>query len=111
MAMTGVTDSRSVLLGTLTEAQWQKQVVALAKSLGWNVWHPQIAVWSKSGWPDLVLCKPPRALFWELKTEKGKVNPNQEHWLGLLKACGLDVAVVRPSDREWVHAQLMGKTA
>jgi hypothetical protein len=105
--------TRAALLHTLetslSEREWQRQVVSLAKSLGWTIWHPQISVWSKGGWPDLVLLKPPRALFWELKTERGKLQPAQEHMLEMLTACGLNAAVVRPGNREWVHRQLMGE--
>jgi hypothetical protein len=105
--------TRAALLRTLdaslSEREWQRQVVSLAKSLGWEIWHPQISVWSKGGWPDLVLLKPPRALFWELKTERGTEKPAQKHMLRLLEMCGLTVAVVRPHDREWVHRQLMGE--
>jgi hypothetical protein len=39
----------------------------------------------------------------ELKSEKGKVTPAQQHWLDLLGACpGLEVHVWRPSDWDGV---------
>jgi hypothetical protein len=94
----------------LTEAEFQRQVVKLARSLGWETWHPQIAVWSKSGWPDLVLCKPPRLLFWELKTDKGKTSADQDKWLADLRACGQEARVVRPADRQWIHETLLGRS-
>ncbi len=102
---------RDVLDAALTEAQWQRQIVSLARQFGWTVWHPTIAVYSKGGWPDLVLLRPPRALFWEIKTERGKVSGDQQRMLDLLRACGLEVAVVRPSDWLWVHEQLLGNAA
>jgi hypothetical protein len=93
----------------LSEREWQEQIVRLARSLGWTVYHTYDSRRSASGFPDLVLLKPPRALFWELKTERGKLQPAQEHMLEMLTACGLSAAVVRPGDREWVHRQLMGE--
>ena len=93
---------------TLTEAQWQSQVVALARQCGWTQYHTFDSRRSAAGFPDIVLVKPPRILFWELKTERGKTTPDQEKWLGLLRACGLQAEVIRPSDREKVHRVLMG---
>jgi hypothetical protein len=49
------------------------------------------------GFPDLVLARPPRVIFAELKTAKGKLGPEQENWLAALTACpGVEVYVWRP---------------
>ncbi|MFH1602478.1 MAG: VRR-NUC domain-containing protein [Pseudomonadota bacterium] len=83
----------------VTEAEFQKQVVQLAKLLGWETYHPWLSVYSAKGWPDLALCRPPRLLLAELKTEKGKVSVSQQRWLDLLGQCdGVEVAIWRPSD-------------
>jgi hypothetical protein len=45
------------------------------------------SVHSPPGFPDLVLVKPPRVLFVELKTERGHLTEHQEWWLGHLVGC------------------------
>jgi hypothetical protein len=51
----------------MTEKQLQGAVVELAKRLGYLVYHTFDSRRSNPGWPDLVLCKPPRLIFAELK--------------------------------------------
>jgi hypothetical protein len=83
----------------LTEKEWQAQVLELAGLLGWATYHPWLSIHSPRGWPDLALVRPPRLLLVELKSEKGKVTPAQQHWLELLGACpGVEAHVWRPSD-------------
>src|SRR3989304_3464315 len=83
----------------VSEAEFQKQVVDIARAHGWRVTHFRPArtgrldqndkpVWSTplSGDPgffDLVLARffdVPRLLLVELKTEKGKESPAQVAW-------------------------------
>jgi hypothetical protein len=83
----------------LNEKQFQAQVVELAGVLRWATYHPWLSVHSPRGWPDLALCRPPRLVLAELKSEKGKVTPAQDQWLELLGRCpGVEVYVWRPSD-------------
>jgi hypothetical protein len=74
-------------------------VTALAKLLGWKVFHQWLSIRSESGWPDLTLVRPPRLVFAELKTERGKLTLAQDQTLDLLVACGAEVYVWRPY--EW----------
>lgn len=60
------------------------------------------------GFPDLVLIKGKRILFWELKTEKGKVFPNQQAWINALQEAGQEAEVMRPRDRDRMEAILQG---
>jgi hypothetical protein len=84
---------------TLTEKDWQRQVVDLAKTFRWTHYHPYLSIRSPRGWPDLALCRPPRLVLAELKSEKGKTSPAQDHWIELLRACdGVEVYVWRPAD-------------
>lgn len=47
-----------------------------------------------SGFPDLVLARDGRVMFFELKREDGKTTPGQDAWLSAL---GPDTYVIRPS--------------
>lgn len=87
----------------LTEKAWLAQVVELASMLGWEHYHPWLSVHSPRGWPDLALVRPPRLVLAELKSEKGKTTPAQDHWLELLGKCpGVEVYLFRPSDLDEV---------
>ena len=99
-----LTDQQRVLR-TVTEAQWQAQVVEYAQLRGWmvahfragqtskGVWMTQVAA-DGAGFPDLVLARNGEVLFAELKRETGKVSEAQQAWLAQLPAS----FVWRPSD-------------
>lgn len=90
-------------LPAVTEKDFQKQVVDLARILGWTVYHPMLSKWSERGWPDLTMVRPPRLVLAELKREKGTTSPDQDRWLGMLAACpGVEVFLWKPSDLERV---------
>lgn len=79
------------------------QVVDAARLFGWAAYHPFLSIHSPRGWPDLALCRPPRLVLAELKSEKGKTTPDQERWLELLGGCdGVEVFLWRPSDFDTV---------
>jgi hypothetical protein len=85
----------------LTEKDFQRQVLDLARILGWSSYHPMLSKWSERGWPDLAMVRPPRLVFAELKSERGRTSVHQERWLALLGACdGVEVFLWRPSDLE-----------
>jgi hypothetical protein len=91
----------------IAEKDFQKQVLQIAKLYRWHAYHPALSKWSERGWPDLALVRPPRLVFAELKSEKGKVTEHQERWLSLLRACpGIEVFLWRPSDLEQVAEAL-----
>lgn len=50
------------------------------------------------GFPDLTLMRAPELVFAELKTETGRVRPEQVRWIEELTKCGLRAFVWRPSD-------------
>jgi hypothetical protein len=82
-----------------TEAAFLRQVTDLAHLLGWSVYHPALSKWSERGWPDLALARPPRLVFAELKTDRGKTTVHQDRWLSLLRACpGVETYLWRPAD-------------
>jgi hypothetical protein len=93
-------------LSELTESQWQSQVIHLAKLRGWAYYHTVDSRKSNKGFPDLVLVRE-RVIYVELKTEKGRVRPEQQDWFELLALAGQEVYLWRPSDVEIVD-QVLG---
>jgi hypothetical protein len=91
-----------------TEKQWLEQVRDLAvRVYGWELYHPWLSIRSARGWPDIALVRPPRLVFAELKTDKGKTTPSQDRWLALLGECpGVEVYVWRPADMEHIEEVL-----
>ncbi|MDP9476328.1 MAG: VRR-NUC domain-containing protein [Actinomycetota bacterium] len=89
---------------SLSEKAFQAQVVALARMQGWRVYHAHDSRRSEPGFPDLCMVRSPRVVYAELKTETGKLSPDQVCWLEELKACpGVETFVWRPSD--WDEAR------
>ena len=84
---------------TVTEAAFQAQVIALAKTLGWSVYHTHDSRRSEPGFPDLVLVHPQRGVrFRELKKHNGRITRDQNRWLADLLHAGADADTWRPGD-------------
>lgn len=87
-----------------TEGELQAAVTHLATLYGWRWYHVYDSRRSNPGFPDLTLTRKGRLLFIELKSQRGKVRPEQQDWLNDLdeverKSGGLVVARLwRPSD-------------
>lgn len=100
----------------LSEKQLQTAVISTAKNLGWKVSHfgSTVKVVKRgdryatvpdpgaSGFPDLVMVRPPRLMFVELKGKTGQTSDAQADWLSTLsKVDGeIEVYVWRPNDWE-----------
>ncbi len=81
---------------TMTEQQFTNALLEWAKVYGWRRFHVrnsgvagQSIVQGDKGFPDLVLVKPPRLIFAELKvgtagTLKGDPTVEQDQWLEAL---------------------------
>ncbi len=90
----------------ITEKQFEAQIKDLAKTFGWLYYHTWRSIHSPAGFPDSVLVRPPRLIFAELKSEKGKLSPSQGEWIDVLSACRfseenpilIEVYLWRPSD-------------
>ena len=63
------------------------------------------------GFLDLVLCKPPRLVFAELKSRDGRLTADQAAWADALTLCGADVRVWRPADWTEVEVLLTGHSS
>lgn len=90
----------------VAEKDWQATVIQLATYCRWHHYHPFDSRRSNPGWPDLVLVRPPEFMVVELKTDKGKLRPEQREWLAWLTACGIETHVWRPRDFDEVAARL-----
>lgn len=90
----------------MSEAVWQAQVVRLAQRLGFYVYHPKLSRWSERGWPDLS-CLGARALWIECKTDAGQLTEPQCEVILRMRACGLEVHVLRPYDGLELVAEIL----
>lgn len=83
-----------------SEEQLQDHVCQLLDAGGWTWHHETDSRRSKAGFPDLVMLHPRwGVLLWrELKSEKGRVRPDQQRWLDDLVTSGQDASVWRPRD-------------
>ena len=73
-----ITNGTAILDKLMSEADLQSQVTELAEKTGWLFYHTYRSDRSPAGFPDLVLVRPPRLLFVELKKQKAKRTPAQD---------------------------------
>jgi hypothetical protein len=86
-----------------SEAQFQRQVIDLAETLGWAVRHNADSRRTQAGEPDLELLRGATMLRWELKTDTGVVKPAQEAYIDRLNLVRFVYAsVIRPHDMETI---------
>ena len=103
---------------TVSEAIWQRDVIDLARTLGWRCAHFRAAR-TKHGWatpvaadgkgfPDLILVRD-RVIAAELKAAKGRTSVEQDAWLAAFTAAGIESYVWRPDDTDQVLETLRRK--
>lgn len=94
----------------ITETQLREQIRDLCRNLGYKFYFAWMSIHSPRGMPDLILCRPPRLIFAELKTEKGQLSEYQKEWVELLGECGGNVEcyVWRPGDIEEIARIMQG---
>lgn len=75
-------DGRQLLLRATSERDFQAHVIEVALRHGWLVHHVHDSRKSiGDGFPDLVLVRPGSpVLFIELKSERGRIRPEQRMW-------------------------------
>jgi len=97
---TGIATIESPL--KLQEKHFQKQVLDLAKTYHWLCFHTYDSRLSVgTGYPDLCMTRGGRILYCELKTERGRLRPEQKIWLEALSTCvGVEVYTWRPSQMD-----------
>jgi hypothetical protein len=100
--------ARDVLDATMTEAEWQDQVIKWAEARGWYVYHHYDSRQSKGkGFPDLVMVRGGALWFVELKPMKKYASAAQRNWLAaLFHVERVNVGLWRPSDWPTVEEEL-----
>lgn len=99
----------------MNEAQLQSVVIDLARLRRWRIHHSRPAIRQSGSWstpltghkglPDLILLRPPRLLFVELKVARGKLSPGQVQWAAGLQAIeGIEFYLWRPAD--WLEGRI-----
>ncbi len=92
----------------ISEKDWQRQVTDAAEMFRWTWAHFRPAMTSKgwrtpvsgpmgAGFPDLILCRGDRLLLVELKSQDGRLTPDQRRVLELLGQA-VPVYTWRPTD-------------
>ena len=89
----------------MTERLFQGRVQQALRVAGFESYHTYDSRRSTKGFPDLVAINPKkrRILAIEVKTETGKVTPEQNDWLTWFSLCGVETWLLRPSqfDEFW----------
>ena len=92
----------------MTEKDLQALVVGAADAGGWLVYHTHDSRRSPAGFPDLVLVRGTEVLFVELKSERGRVRPDQQVWMDALdRVDTISNGIVRPSQADQLVGRLM----
>lgn len=100
----------------IREIPFMRQIIGLAKSLGWGYWHdnatnfpracrqckaPILFARNRRGFPDLLLIRDDTLLFVEIKPDDGTRSEDQVAWAdALVRVKKVSYAVWRPSDVE-----------
>ena len=87
-------ESIAAYRASITEAQFQRTVMDIARTYGWRIYHARPAMmrsgqWATAtdgdvGWPDLAMARKGRLILAELKSQKGRVKPEQQAWISAL---------------------------
>ena len=95
------------LYAQISEDTFTKQVVDLARWLGWRIMHQRpartkgswrTAIMGHAGFPDIIALRGNRRLMAELKSAKGKATDEQAKWLQAAREAGFETFIWRPKD-------------
>jgi hypothetical protein len=93
----------------MREEAFRQQVRQIARYYGWTLmYHTHDSRRSDRGFPDEVFCHPERnrVIFIEFKSEKGRLRPEQKVWIEALQRSGMEAAVWRPQDMDYIRTVL-----
>lgn len=92
-----------------SETAWQASILGFASSTGWLWFHDEDSRRNRRGFPDLVLVRRDRVVFAELKSQTGRVRPEQVKWLDRLVQTPAEVYLWRPDDAPEVESILASR--
>jgi len=86
----------------MTEKMFQGRVIQALRVAGYAHYHTYNSIRSVKGFPDLICIHPKRKrlIAIEVKTDTGKLTPEQSEWLTLFSMCGVETWLLRPSQFE-----------
>jgi hypothetical protein len=103
--------ARNVLDKAMSEDEYVAQIIDLAETCGWSVWHDNDSRRNDAGFPDWELLRGPDMLRLEVKSETGVVQPAQRAYIARLQQIKfVYAAVVRPSDADELFRVLKART-
>ena len=76
----------------------ESHIRKLMKDLGLWGFHPHSSRYSAKGFPDWLIVGPHKIIFRELKSEYGRVTPEQRQVGEMLRRAGQSWGIWRPSD-------------
>jgi hypothetical protein len=98
------------LVSDYTERDLRQVIIDAAREVGWLVSFAWTSIHSPKGLPDLTLVNPPRLIYAELKSEKGKPTEAQQVWLDTLaQVPGVEVYLWKPSMLDDIYHTLLEK--
>jgi hypothetical protein len=98
---------RAVPGPAMTEKDLERFVKDAAKTFGWARYHTHRSDFSPAGFPDETLVRGHQLIFAELKSEKGKLSPEQAAWITILGQVEVvRVRVWRPADCDTIATTL-----
>ncbi len=122
------TITRQAIDAKLSEVEFQRTVMEMAKALGWRVYHNRKTARRRrdgsivhhtsysgdGGFPDLVLARAGKIIIAELKSERGKPSGDQVLWFTALGGLGdanafsdlVGVYLWKPSDMDKIEERL-----
>lgn len=103
----------------MSEKEFTKQVLNLAKFMGWRTAHfrpaqAQSGRWltpvqgDGKGFPDLLMVKGDQVIAAELKVGRNNLTPEQGDWLRDLRGAGVEAHTWRPADWPRIVQTLRG---
>ena len=96
----------------MKENELQRAIIELAELLKWRVYHVsnvkgRLRSGTGVGFPDLVMVRPPRLIFAELKSAKGVLTTEQQQWMNAIwGTLGVEGHVWRPA--QWFDGTIEG---
>jgi hypothetical protein len=100
-----VDEYKAMVRESWSEKQFQAAFIALARSLGWEEFHPPTIGGRPKDFPDEVLKRGPgyamRVVVVELKVKNRKPTPEQLAWLAAFEAMGVPAYLWYPS--QWTE--------